>query len=341
MKWMYIAILLLVVLCMPISVVRAHEVYVLDQDEIEHAFSVPTTNFIETIEAHFKQFLLSGLIGVVIVIAVLAISRMTLIEKFLDPFLHRIKHFAPLITQCTLGLALIASGYYNAAFGTELPLQDLFGASAGIVRFCFILFGGCILFGIYPRLAASAAFVMFLSFLFQYKTYMLNYGTYFGEALALMLFGSGYVLFKVKIPTFEKNIEHHLHKYKFFMLRVFFGFSLIYASVYAKYSHGGLALSTIEKYHLTNYFPFDPSFIVLGAFIIEVLVGIFFIIGFEVRFTSLVFLSFLTLSILFFGEAIWPHIILIGTSLAMFTHGYDRYTLGAKLSQRKDFEPVL
>jgi hypothetical protein len=42
-----------------------------------------------------------------------------------------------------------------------------------------------------------------------------------------------------------------------------------------------------------------------------------------------------------FGEAIWSHITLIGTSLAMFTHGYDRYTLGGQLFERGNLEPIL
>ena len=140
---------------------------------------------------------------------------------------------------------------------------------------------------------------------------------------------------------YEKEIEASLHKYKFLLLRVTFGASLVYASLYAKYSHGALALETVHKYGLTQYFPFDPIFLVLGAMIIEVLLGLFFLLGFEVRFASLFFLTFLVISIQFFGEAVWPHIILIGTALATFTHGYDRYTLTARFTDRSDLEPVL
>jgi uncharacterized membrane protein YphA (DoxX/SURF4 family) len=325
----------------PLFFASAHEVYVLDHDEISSALKVPPSDFLGTIQAHLGQFVLSGIIALAIVIAVFFIGKASAVEKTLDPLLHSIKHFAPWITQCTLGLALVASGLFNAAFGPELPLTDLFGAYTAAARAVFIALGACMVFGIYPRLAGSVALVLFVPFLARYTSYMLNYGTYYGEALALALFGGGYALFTFKTPAFEKNIERHLHTYKFLLLRIFFGVSLIYASAYAKYIHGALALDTVIKYHLTNYFPFEAHFIVLGAFIIELLIGIFFIIGFEIRFTALVFLTFLTMSILFFGEAVWPHIILIGTALAMFTHGYDHYTAGAKLSRRTDLEPVL
>ncbi|MBI1833510.1 MAG: hypothetical protein HYR90_01665 [Candidatus Andersenbacteria bacterium] len=323
------------------SVATAHEVYVLDHNEISEGLSAPRSDFVQTVQNHLSQFIISGLVAVLLVLGVYGISHITFIEKTFDPFLYRMKRFAPHITQGTLGLALVSGGFFQAAFGPELPLSDIFGSAAGVFQYIYIILGACILFGIYPRIASTVTFFLLLPLIVVYKTYILNYGTYFGEALALALFGGGYALVKAKTPAFEKNIERHVHKYKFLLLRIAFGTSLLYASAYAKYIHGGLAILTVTRYHLTQYIPFDADFVVLGAFITELLIGLFFLIGFEIRFTSLLFLFFLTLSILFFGEAVWPHIILIGTSLAMFTHGYDRYTVVAKISQRKDLEPVL
>jgi uncharacterized membrane protein YphA (DoxX/SURF4 family) len=69
--------------------------------------------------------------------------------------------------------------------------------------------------------------------------------------------------------------------------------------------------------------------------------GIFFIIGFEIRFTAIIYIIFLIGSIIFFQEAIWSHVILIGTCIAMFTHGYDRFTIGGKIFSRGNLEPIL
>lgn len=323
------------------SVTEAHEVYVLNHDEIDNAMRTVSPNLFQVILDHQTQFIISGLVALAIVIGVFFLSITLPIEKKLNPALHKIKHWAPSIAQFTLGLALVTGGYFDAAFGIELPLVGTFGSFDTLARSIYIILGACIIFGIFPRIAGTLAFISFLPFVFQHGTYMLNYGTYFGEAFTLSLLGGGYALFGTKIPAFEQRIERHWHKYKFLILRIVFGISLIYASMYAKLFHGALALETVTKYHLTDYLPFDGSFIVLGAFITELLIGIFFVIGFEIRFTSLLFLAFLTQSLFFFGEAVWPHIILIGTALAMFTHGYDKYTLEAKLTKRKDLEPVL
>ncbi len=340
-KWFFQVSFLLLLLLAPQALVWAHEVYVLTPDEVEHALTTSRPDFLATIQNNLGQFIVSGIVALVLVVVVFVIAETSFVEIFFNSFLHKLKLYTPFIMQFTFGVSLIAGGFYNATFGPELPLDASFGSFSDIFRFIFIVLGICILLGIYPRIASTIALIIFLPLLAQHGTYMLNYGTYYGEALAVALFGGGYALFTVKTPSFEKNIEHHLYKYKFLLLRIVFGLSLMYASLYAKFIHGGLALATVTTYHLTSYFPFEADFIVLGAFITELLIGFFILIGFEIRFASLMLLFFLVLSIGFFGEAVWPHIILFGTALAMFTHGYDRYTVVAKLSHRKDLEPVL
>jgi uncharacterized membrane protein YphA (DoxX/SURF4 family) len=141
----------------------------------------------------------------------------------------------------------------------------------------------------------------------------------------------------------KKSFLHKFHpndNISFFVFRLFFGVSLVYSSLYAKFFHSNLALATINEYHLTDIFPFPPMFFLLGALLIEIMIGAFFIIGFEVRFTSIFFMIFLILSLLYFKEDVWPHFILIGTNLAIFLHGYDKYTLERFMLKKKG-EPVL
>ncbi|HSX25180.1 MAG TPA: DoxX family membrane protein, partial [Candidatus Andersenbacteria bacterium] len=124
----------------------------------------------------------------------------------------------------------------------------------------------------------------------------------------------------------------------FLILRILFGTALIYASMYAKFLHSDLALDTVNDYHLTQFFPFTPLFLVLGAFLIETLIGLAFMLGFAIRFFALFFLTFLTMSILFFGESVWPHAILFGVAIVLFFHGYDKFTVWGRNGKN---EPVL
>jgi hypothetical protein len=65
------------------------------------------------------------------------------------------------------------------------------------------------------------------------------------------------------------------------------------------------------------------------------------ILGIEIRWTAIFVLFWLTLSLLYFGEAAWPHLVLFGLGIALFLHGYDRYSLEGQFLKKAHTEPVL
>ena len=337
---MFGSILLLVLCCLPIAA-HAHEVYVLNQTEVGHALSEGPLDFSPIFETNRITILVAGVLAILLVVGIFFLSVAKGIERFFDPFLFKIKPFASYIAQFTLGLALLASAYYGALFGPELPLKELFGEASTGVRALLLLSGLSLILGIYPRVAGFLGVAVFFFPLLSRGFYMLNYGTYFGEALVVLALGSSYALYEFHQTQRWKIIDAAFAKYKFLVLRIFFGSSLIYASLYAKYIYGSLALETVTKYNLVQFFfNFDPLLIVFGALLIELMIGIFVIVGFELRSTSLFFLGFLIVSLVFFQEALWPHVMLIGTALAMAIHGYDRFTIESRLIKNKEAEPV-
>ncbi len=325
-------------------VASAHEVYVLDQNEISRAVTRPPLNLLSVAKSQKNEFFTWMLIVLVFVAVVLGVSFIRSFGKKVGPFLVKIKPYADHILQATLGVAVLACAHYGVLFGPELPLQDLFLGQALIVRLVLYVAGSCILFGVYPRIGALGVISVYFTAYFGFGgVYLLGYAIYPGIAVMIALFGAGYGTIKYK-PAFSDtwtNFLYELHKRKYFILRVIFAGSLAYAAIYAKYLHGSLALTVVTKYNLTDYFHFDPAFIVLGAFLIEMLIGVFYLIGFELRFTSLFLLVFLFLSLNFFNEILWPHYILIGTAIAMFFHGYDDYAIERLLYKKDGMEPVL
>lgn len=322
------------------SIAFAHEVYVLDSQEISTAMAEPSTmDFLTVIGENQLQFLAAAAVGFILVAFVFIISISKSLERHLDPFLFRIKHYAPIVTQITLAVALLASAYFGAFFGIELPMS-VYGSSSLLPRLVFVLAGLSILSGVLTRIGAAAVVLIFLALVFQHGIYMTNYLLYFGESLALLIFGSAYL----PIPELHITTPRHilkLRRFKIPIMRLFFAISLLYAAFYAKFLHAGLALATVEKYNLVQFFPFDPLFVVLGAFTVEVLIGLFYLLGIEIRFTSLFFSIFLILSVFFFQEAVWPHLVLLGTAISMAIHGYDPYTLEGRFFASKTREPVL
>jgi uncharacterized membrane protein YphA (DoxX/SURF4 family) len=177
---------------------------------------------------------------------------------------------------------------------------------------------------------------------------MLTYADYLGAMLTSLAVGNSIFAIDAYVhhryPRVFQSIIRWMERHAFLMLRVAFGTSLIFASSYAKFLHAQLAIDTVVLYNLTNFFPFEPAFIVLGAFAIELLAGIFIMAGIEIRFASLFLLFWLTLSLLYFGEAVWPHVILFGGVITLFMHGYDKHTLQwglMRMRNKRAMEPVL
>ncbi|MES2203427.1 MAG: hypothetical protein V4474_03850 [Patescibacteria group bacterium] len=331
-------------LCAPL-IASAHEVYVLGRNVIAIDTMAPSPNPFGAIAGNEMQFLFWGFIAVLTVSTVFAASIFHTFEKRFDPTLRRLKKYAPLSARLTLGVCLIACAFYQGLFGPELPFAQFAGAYAPVLTGLFYALGTLVLVGYYTRVAALVAVAVFGLAVAHYGIYMLTYTNYLGEMLVLAILGG----YSHGLHTRAHDIGRHyfarlsrrMEPYAFLIARVAFGVAVMFAAFYAKFLHSDLALDTIRDYHLTNYFHFDPLFIVLGAFIIESLIGLFFILGIEVRWTALFFLFWLFLSLIYFGEAVWPHLVLVGLNITMFLHGYDRYTLEGYFFGKRGREPVL
>ena len=293
--------------------------------------------------------MLWGAIALLVVGAVFFISKLPRLERIVNPVFAKTKHWGPIISRITLGLSFLAAAYYQANYGPELPLINTYGPWTPFVTVLLVAIGALIIFDIGTRYAAAVAVLMYGIAVYYHGWYMLTYVNYFGEILILLVIGSAaHIAIRQAAtadipqkPSRPGKLAEKFAPYSFAAMRVFFGIALIYTSFYAKLFYSNLALDTVEKYRLTTYLHFDPHFLVLGAAMIEILIGLFFVLGIEIRFTSLFFLFWLTLSLLFFGEAVWPHIILIGIPIAFFFYGYDKYSVEGYFLRRGGREPIL
>jgi uncharacterized membrane protein YphA (DoxX/SURF4 family) len=325
-------------------IASAHEVYVLSSAQITEALGIPPFNMVRVALANLHEFIFWGFIAALTIFCVFFISLSHILEDRVDPLFDRLRKHAAPIARVTVGLSFLAAAYYQASYGPELPLANTFGAYSGIVTVILLVIGTLIIFGLYARIAALVALCLFTIAVWYHGIYMLTYTNYLGEIIVLLILGAHH-------GTKEKKGESKLAKafapYSFLILRICFGISLFYASLYAKILHNNLALMVAElplaghPYGIAHYLGFEPHFLVLGAAIVELLIATFFILGIEIRFTSLFLLFWLSLSLWWFGEVVWPHIILIGIPVAFICYGYDSYSLEGWLMKRGAKEPVL
>lgn len=329
---------------------EAHEVYVLDAETIAAALKAPPLQVFSIIFNDVQQFFFWFFLTVLILLVVGVASLSHKLESIFDPYLLKLKRYAPLIGRVTLGLSVCASAYYSAMFGPELPLTALLPAVLiDPFRLFLVAAGLALVFGYYTRFFASLMILVYVAMATQYASYMLTYANYFGEMVIAFTVGSTVFALDSKKqgtkPTRLFGLIKFTEDHAFLILRIGFGVALIYASMYAKFLHAQLAITTVIQYNLTDYFHFSPEFIVLGAFAVEILLGVLFIIGVEIRFAAIFLTIFLTMSLIYFKEAVWPHLILAGGAMTIFAYGYGPYTLERlylrRHHHRDSEEPVL
>ena len=337
---------ILFLLPLPFGFTSAHEVYVLDQETIESALAAESSNPFSAYHGNEYEFYFWGFISFVAFSTILFASVFHLFEKQLDPLLFFLKRIAHPLVRLTVGTTLVVFGWYGVLYGPELPLAELFGGAAGILQALLIILGVAVFAGIYARAAAFIAILVYFSAVAAGDWDVFSYVNHLGAYLFLGLMGSGEWALDSRwhagrlLSALHSFLEK-LRPLAFPLLRMSFGLAIMLAAIYAKYVHSELAEQVVIQYDLTRFFPFDPLFVVLGAFIIEFLAGLMMFVGVAVRWTALFLAFWLTVGHIFTEEEWWVHLILYGIALAIFCHGYDHWSLEGRYLRRNGREPVL
>lgn len=327
------------------ALVFAHEVYVLSPETVRAGLAGDSPNPFTAYVGNEFNFFFWGFVSFVTVSTILCASVFRIFERALDPVLFYLKRWAHPLVRLTVGACLISFGLAGRLYGTEIDFTTLFGYLSIPMQGLFVLAGTMTVAGIYVRTVALFSIVVYAYAASVLGWYVLTYTDHLGGSLLLFILGAGSwslenLLRRGHLPAFIRRDIQPFVPFAFPAMRMLFGFGIMFAAIYAKLIHSQLALDVVNQYHLTNYFPFDPLFIVLGALIIEFLAGLMMFLGVEIRWTGLFLIFWLTLSLLYFQEAVWPHIVLFGLGLALFFHGYDRYSLEGRFFKRHGVEPT-
>lgn len=326
------------------SVASAHEVYVLPLDVIRDAMTNPSPNPFASYVGNELTFFFWAFVAFVVVSTIAAATFFRLFESRLVPTLMRLKRYALPVARVTAGLTTASFGVAGALYGTEIPFESVFASATVPMQVFFVLAGAAITLGVWTRPFALLLALVYVYAGSVYGWYIFTYTDHIGLYLLLVVLGSGGFALsrtaRINEPNAPSYIEH-LRPLAFPMFRMLFGFGIMFASIYAKLIYSQLALEVVLRFDLTQYFPFDPLFVVLGALIIEFLAGLMLFFGIAIRWTLLFLAFWLTLSLLYFQEMIWPHGILFGGAIALFLHGYDRFSLEGHFLKKRLREPVL
>lgn len=298
------------------SIAWAHEAYVLPYDTFWGDLKEPFNPEAFGALKNPQNIRLTAII-VVCVLAGLGVNflfRRTALGRKTNAFIER---FAPLgrhFIRITIAVALFFSAASNTFLGPELH-GSLFPYPR-LIQIALFAISVMIATGFLTELAALASIAIYISGMFVFGPYVFTYLNYLGEFIVLLLFGMR--VFSVDRFLFGPLRRlGSLKKYETVIVRVFYGLALIYAAITVKLLHPELTVTVVNTWHLTKFhwlFPSDPLLITFGAGVVETVIGLFIIFGFEMRLTVLVSLFYITLSLLYFRELVWPHLLLYGIS---------------------------
>ena len=306
----------------------AHEAYVLTHAEFQQGLHMVTANpLAPLVDPHYLY------VSILITVAVMAVYLLALLwattswAATLDRIIKKANALGPLLIRAAISSSFFYAAFANAILGPELSLTGIPGGH--IIRFLLFALSLMIFFGFLTELAALIGLLLFFYISFTFQAYMITYANYFGELIVLFLFGSRF--FSIDLLLFGKKAWFSFFEKRRFLetplVRILYGIALMYAGWTIKFVHQNLSIDVYNQYHLINFFHASAAYIAAGAGLSEILIGLFIFLGFAQRLTTIISLFFITISILYFREMLWPHFMLYGISFSIIINSADIFTI--------------
>ena len=319
------------------SVALAHENYVLTQDQINAGMGDFSLNVFSALKEPDNLHLALGAgLGIILGLTAYHFFQKSRWGIKLHLFLKQGEPIGHVILRVALAVSCLASAYTLSYLGPEISVFSL--PLGHFIHYLLYVLGLMLLLGWGTEIAAAVSLAVLILATFVFKDYILTYFNYFGEFIALMLFGSRVL----SVDRITRGVDKTKEKYKqleIAIIRVTYGISILYPAISIKLLHPGIIVTIVNQYHLNKFhwlFPHDPLLISLGSGLSQVLLGIFLIIGFETRLATFVTFVLMTLSVLFFKESVWPHYILLALALYLMINNGGELSLDHKLYGKKE-----
>lgn len=305
----------------------AHEQYVLTKHQLDVGFADTSLHVIDALKnpANLTLTIVISL-GIVVVLISYFFFQYSKSGLLFDSKLQKWENIGHVLVRISLGFSLLASAYFGSFLGPEIPASSLH-LGVLIVPLLSIL-GVLFITGFLIRFASILGFLVLLAATVFYGEYMITYFNYYGEYLALIIFGS-YFFSLDNIFFGASKIIKRYKDWEILALRITYGISVLYPAITIKLMHPLVIVEIYNKFHMGKIwwlFPQDPLLTSLGTGLAQILVGVFIILGFQTRLASLItFLLYLG-SIIFFQESVWPHIVLLALAFYFVINNGGKFT---------------
>ena len=118
------------------------------------------------------------------------------------------------------------------------------------------------------------------------------------------------------------------------ILSISIGLALTFLEVYEKILNPHASELVVAKYNLTSAIAVSPEMWVFSVGVIELVVGLFLLIGFKTRLTSAIAFAVLVVTFFYFKEDIFSHVTLFGSLSVLFITGGGIWSIDKYLEKR-------
>ena len=300
----------------------AHVGYVLDHDEFVSHEGVDNAFLLSGLREAPGSTALAALIGIVLVALIIFWRTRPASKRLLAKAQDKLMSYRELlgwIARLSIGIALIGAGTAKAFISPVLAGN----AHIGLVE---ILLGFLFLLGFLLPLAYLGSIVLFVVGV-THSGYLAGNFDFLALVVAPLLLsaprpGLDDILSIPQIKIGEKTRELVP-----LVLRIGLGVAFIFLAVYEKFMNPHDSELVVTLYHLQHAIPVPAALWVLGAGLVELVLGILLIIGFEVRLVAIVSFVVISLSFFYFQESVYSHVTLFGAISMLVVLGAGKYSV--------------
>ena len=260
-------------------------------------------------------------VGILVIVLIVMIRRTKKYAVFFETVRTKLMSYHEMLgwmTRLAMGIALIGAGTANVFISPVLAGTPQIGLLEIFLGFLFLLG-----FLITPAIIVTIG--LFLVGLSQ-STYLLGNCDFIALALALLFLDT-------KRPGLDDLLNigtsklAQFRKYVPLILRIGLGIAFIFLAMYEKFLNPHDSELVVTTYHLTKVIPVSPALWVLGAGMVEFVLGILLIIGFEIRVVAIIAFLVISLSFFYFKESVYSHVTLFGALSMLVVTGAGKYSV--------------
>lgn len=308
----------------------AHVGYVIDHEEFVRHQGTDMPFLLSGFEEAPKAATVAAIVSLAVLLLILFFRSRPKIKIFLDRCRERVSSYGDLlewIARLSLGIALIGAGTAGAFISPVLSGS----ASLALLE---ILVGFMLLLGFLLTPAYITAVIIF--FVGAVTSPYL-----FGNLDFLALVVSAFALSNAR-PGLDDilgigawNMGGRIKHLVPLMLRIGLGSAFVFLAVYEKLLNPHDSELVVQTYNLMQVIPVPASLWVLGAGLIELVLGILLVLGLEVRLVSIISFIVISLSFFYFKESVYSHVTLFGALSMLIVTGAGKWSLDSLFARNK------